>query len=273
MSTRIAILDLYDGYPNEGMRCIKSLTEGFFKQKNINGSYEVFDVRGQNSFPEISQFDLFIGSGGPGSPIFQGEEWELSYADFLKNILQYNEKNDQKKHLLLICHSFQIMVQAFGLGVVCKRKSTSFGVMPVHQTPEAATEPLFEGLQDPFWAVDSRDYQVIHPDHEHLDAMGGKILALEKERPHLPYERAIMGMRLSPEVVGFQFHPEADAEGMMRYFQQEDKKMAVVNEHGEEKFLEMIDRLDDPDKILLTEATIIPKFLELAYTTSQEIMA
>ena len=36
-----------------------------------------------------------------------------------------------------------------------------------------------------------------------------------------------MAIRFSREIVGVQFHPEADAEGMMRYFQREDKQKQV----------------------------------------------
>src|SRR5215212_3449542 len=49
--------------------------------------------------------------------------------------------------------------------------------------------------KDPFYAVDSRDYQVTAPDYRKINAMGGKILTLEKERPHVPFERAIMALR------------------------------------------------------------------------------
>jgi homoserine O-succinyltransferase len=31
--------------------------------------------------------------------------------------------------------------------------------------PDGKNEPVFEGLRDPFYSVDSRDYQVIEPDH------------------------------------------------------------------------------------------------------------
>ena len=70
-----------------------------------------------------------------------------------------------------------------------------------------------------------------------------------------------MAIRFSDEIFGTQFHPEADAEGMARYFQKEEKKMAITKEYGIEKFNEMVERLNDPDKISLTEKTIIPKFL------------
>jgi S-adenosylmethionine:tRNA-ribosyltransferase-isomerase (queuine synthetase) len=51
---------------------------------------------------------------------------------------------------------------------------------------------------------------------------------------------------------------------MRRYFLQADKKQAVINEHGEEKFYDMIEYLKDPDKIMLTESVIIPTFLKNA---------
>jgi homoserine O-succinyltransferase len=273
MSTEvnIAILDLYDGYPNEGMRCIKMLLDDFLAQEGIKGHYDIFDLRTNGHLPNISEYDIFVSTGGPGSPIVQDLAWENQYFDFIDEILTYNRAYDDKKHLFLICHSFQLMVQRFDFGLVCKRMSTSFGVMPVHVTNEAHNEILFEGLENPFWTVDSRDYQVIQPNTENLEKYGATILALEKIRPHIPLERAIMGIRLTDEVVGFQFHPEADAEGMQRYFLQPEKKMAVVTEHGEEKFEEMIEYLDDPDKIILTESVIIPKFLNNALQKIQQL--
>ena len=39
----------------------------------------------------------------------------------------------------------------------------SFGVFPMHRTEEAFNEPVFDGLQDPFYAVDSRSFQVTEP--------------------------------------------------------------------------------------------------------------
>jgi GMP synthase-like glutamine amidotransferase len=270
VEVKIAILDLYDGYPNEGMRCIKMLLGQFTTQNGVKGHYDVFDVRGENNFPELVEYDIFISTGGPGSPVVQGAVWESQYFNFIVSLFEHNEHQENKKHLFLICHSFQLLVQHFNLGLVCKRMSTSFGVMPVHQTDEGQNEILFEGLEEPFWAVDSRDYQVIQPNTENFKKIGAKILALEKIRPHVPLERAIMGVRWTNEIVGFQFHPEADAEGMQRYFLQADKKIAVITEHGEDKFEEMIEHLNDPDKILLTESIIIPEFLNNALHSIKE---
>jgi GMP synthase-like glutamine amidotransferase len=73
-----------------------------------------------------------------------------------------------------------------------------------------------------------------------------------------------MAIRFSNEIFGTQFHPEADAEGMLRYFLKEDKKQNVIKNHGEEKYQSMINHLNDPDKILLTESVILPTFLNVA---------
>ncbi len=125
-------------------------------------------------------------------------------------------------------------------------------------------EPVFDGLKDPFYAVDSRDYQVIEPSHNRLRKMGGKVLCIEKERPHVPLERAIMAIRFNEFMLGTQFHPEADAEGMTMYLQREDKKKTVIDNYGEEKWRNMIEHLNDPDKIRSTYSHVIPNFLNMA---------
>ena len=142
----------------------------------------------------------------------------------------------------------------------------------MHLTQAGKREPVFDGLNDPFYAVDSRDYQVVQPDHEKLEELGAEILCIEKERAHVPYERAIMGIRFSDYMIGSQFHPEADAIGMSLYLQQEDKKNNVIENHGLAKWQRMIDRLNDPDKIAWTQSHVIPNFLKIALKSMQPAM-
>jgi hypothetical protein len=127
------------------------------------------------------------------------------------------------------------------------------------------SEPLFEGLNDPFYAVDSRDFQVISPNHNRLNEMGAQLLCIEKERPHVPYERAIMAIRFNENFFGTQFHPEADAIGMHLQLQTADKKRTVIENFGEEKWQSMVEQLQDPDKIMYTYNHILPKFLSMAF--------
>ncbi|HEX3387137.1 MAG TPA: GMP synthase, partial [Mucilaginibacter sp.] len=92
----------------------------------------------------------------------------------------------------------------------------------------------------------------------------------EKERPHVDLPRAMMAIRFSEYFISTQFHPEADALGMKNLLSKEEKKKEVVNEHGIDKYNDMLERLDDPDKIAHTQATIIPNFLDQAVLSWQE---
>ena len=150
------------------------------------------------------------------------------------------------------------------LGNICKRKSYSFGVMPIHKNEEGENDFLLQNLPEPFYGVDSRAYQFIEPNEDQLNKMGMKVVALEKMRPHIHLERAVMAIRFSDEIFGTQFHPEADPEGMMKNLEEEKYRSAMIENYGLAKYLETIDRLNDDDKILLTQAQILPRFLQHA---------
>lgn len=267
---KIAVLDMNAGHANEGMRCIKTLVEQFLTQKHIKGSYDVFDVRVKNEIPNIKDYDMFISSGGPGAPLIAGELWENNYFNFLDAVLLHNLSKPSTKYLFLICHSFQMACLHWDLAKVTKRRSTSFGVLPMHKTKSGQHEVLFQDLDDPFYAVDSRDYQVVGPKEWKLDSLDGKVLCIEKDRPNVALERAVMAIRFSNEIFGTQFHPEADAEGMTRYFKREDKKAVVIKKYGKRKYKNMLEHLNDDDKIMKTNAVIIPGFLKLAVEAMEE---
>ncbi|MGK2860890.1 MAG: type 1 glutamine amidotransferase [Chitinophagaceae bacterium] len=262
-SIRIAILDMNDGFPNQGMRCIRQIINEWSATLDKKIECTEFDVRQKNVLPDTS-FDIYISSGGPGDPLSSRfDDWDISWCKWVDEILRWNSNpsTTQKKFVFFICHSFQLASRFFNAGVVYKRKSTSFGVFPVHLLAEGKTEPVFQGLGEPFYAVDSRDYQVIQPNHDLLNEMGASILCIEKNRPHVPYERAVMGIRFNEFMIGTQFHPEADAEGMSIHLQTEEKRKTVIENHGEEKLNSMLEHLNDPDKIQWTYSHILPNFL------------
>ncbi len=217
-------------------------------------------------------FDIYISSGGPGDPIeSEGSEWEKKYFKLIDDLEDHNLSNaSQKKYGFFVCHSFQLMCRKYKLGVINMRKSPSFGILPVHQTHAAKNEPLFDGLSDPFYAVDSRLWQVIHPNEQRFIELNMQLLAIEKERPYVDLPRAMMAIRFSDYFFSTQFHPEADASGIRNLLLKDEKKNEVVNEHGLDKYNEMLERLDDPDKITHTQNTIIPNFLDQAVFGLQE---
>lgn len=263
---RIAILDLNEGRPNQGMRCINQIVDQWQISNELDVVKEEFDVRVKNQLPDTS-FDIYISSGGPGDPLStRFDDWDRSWNKWVNEMERWNDNpsNTQKKYIFFICHSFQLASRYFNAGILTKRRSTAFGVFPVHMLEAGKQEPVFDGLRDPFYAVDSRDYQLVQPNMPLLKKMGAQILCIEKERPHVPYERAIMGIRFNEYMIGTQFHPEADAIGMSRHLQTEEKRKTIIENYGEEKLSQMIEYLNDPDKILWTYEHILPNFLNIA---------
>ena len=272
---RIAILDLYEGKANQGMRCIRTILRDWSLQHDVELHTDEFDVRLKTELPDTS-YDIYISSGGPGDPLVSRfEDWDIAWCRWIDKIERWNANPStaQKKFVFFICHSFQLASRYFNVGLVSRRKSTAFGVFPVHMLEAGKEDPVFDNLKDPFYAVDSRDYQVIQPNHNLLNEMGASILCIEKSRPHVPYERAIMGIRFSEYMIGTQFHPEADASGMSVHLQTEEKRQTVIESHGLDKLNSMLDHLDDPDKIMWTQAHILPNFLNHAVEQLQEVPA
>ena len=258
--SKLAILDLYDGEANQGMRAIKNIVKGYQDQFD----WKVFDVRGKNELPDTS-YDVYISSGGPGSPLDGDGIWNKRLFELIDELWEFNRQNTgSKKFVFFICHSFQMACDHFDLARVLPRKSRSFGTTPIHKTQAGKKERFFEGLPAVFCAADFRLWQVIQPDYDMFIKMGAKIMALEKIRPHVPLERAIMAVRFSEEMFGVQFHPEGDPEGMLIHFSKPQNKQVIVKEHGQEKFDKMMADLKNPKAIQLTYDTILPNFLDEA---------
>lgn len=265
---RVAILDLYDNLPNEGMRCIKELlaeSDGKYWAQPV--AFEVFATRYKAEICSLD-FDIFVSTGGPGSPFDgDGKVWERRYFKWWEAVWRHNQRATRaqaRKYVFAICHSFQMMCRFFKLAEVTKRGSKSFGIMPIHKTPAGERERLYAGLENPFYAADFRDWQVVEPNTQTLQALGAEILSLEKIRPHIPLERSITAIRVSPEIIGVQFHPEADPRSMLVHAVKPERKQDIIAKHGEKKYAELMRRLQDPDCLAATRRAIIPGFLQEA---------
>lgn len=262
---KVAVIDMNNGVPNQGMRGILEVLYQYQEKTGIDLSPDVFDLRVKNEIPDTG-YDIYISSGGPGSPFEgEGQEWESKFFKLLDDLEAFNQTQQvRKKYIFLICHSFQMACRKYNLGQVTRRKSTAFGIFPITMTLNGAEDPVFEGLPNPFYAVDSRDWQVISGEEDHFENTSADVLAIEKYRPYVDLERCIMAIRFSKEMVGTQFHPEADPVGMKMYLLQDEKRVAITKDHGEEKYQDMIQSMDDPQRISLTQKLILPNFLNQA---------
>src|SRR5882672_2031139 len=87
---RVAILDLYKGQPNQGMRCLKEILKNYAGNNNLSLQWDEFDVRLKEQIPNLS-YDIYISTGGPGSPLeSEGSEWEKKYFRWLHQIEKHN---------------------------------------------------------------------------------------------------------------------------------------------------------------------------------------
>jgi GMP synthase-like glutamine amidotransferase len=260
---KAVLLDMYLGEENRGIPMLTAILKGYAGSL----TFDRLDVRGKNEVPGLD-YDIYIFSGGPGTPIEPDQPWWDPFTALILSLWEHNRTADvmgkRKKYVFFICHSFQIACHAFGLAQISERQKMSFGTFPVHKTHDGKDELIFKELTDPFYIADFRRYQVVQPDKVRFYEMGAHILCLEKLRPHVHHERAIMAVRFGPEMIGTQFHPEANPEGMLVHFQQSHRRDAVVEEYGEARYERMIRDLYNPLKIRHTFDTIIPTFLNQA---------
>src|SRR5688572_5209801 len=90
---RVAILDLYEGQANQGMRCLREILNQFGEANDLDLQWDEYEVRIAKQVPDLS-YDIYISSGGPGSPLeSEGSEWEKVYFHWLKHITDWN--NDE----------------------------------------------------------------------------------------------------------------------------------------------------------------------------------
>lgn len=260
---KITTLDLYNNERNEGMRCIKEIvSESINRNSSLNISYDVHETRFKDQLPDLS-YDIFISSGGPGSPFEdENKKWDKDYFNLIDNIWTHNQNNtEKKKYVFFICHSFQMMARYFRFGEVNKRFINSFGVLPFKKTDAGKNDLLIRDLSDPFYAADIRHWQVVNPDNKYIEELGAEILSWEVPENENRNNPSISAIRITDEIVGTQFHPEADPESMLFHFKQDERKEFLVERYGEEKYNEMISWLEHPDKIKLTRNTVLPNFL------------
>jgi homoserine O-succinyltransferase/O-acetyltransferase len=270
---KITTLDLYNNERNEGMRCIREIvTDAINSNNDLDVSYDVFETRYKGELPDLS-YDIFISSGGPGSPFEdQNKQWDKDYFNLLDKIWTHNQtKNDQKKFMFFICHSFQMMARYFQFGNVNQRFINSFGVMPFEKTSDGSEDVILKSLTDPFYAADIRHWQVTEPNQKMIDEFGAKILSWEIPEKENVNNPAITAVRISDEIVGTQFHPEADPESMLFHFKQDERKDFIIKRYNEEKYNEMIEWLQHPDKIKQTRNTVIPAFLNSAIQSLSKV--
>ena len=74
---RLALLDMNNGVPNQGMRCLREIIGRYENELD----WQEFEVRQKCELPDTN-FDIYISSGGPGSPL-EGGEWKDKFFELI----------------------------------------------------------------------------------------------------------------------------------------------------------------------------------------------
>jgi GMP synthase-like glutamine amidotransferase len=255
-----------NGHVNQAMRCLRGIVSLFFDRVHEHNPHlgcELIDVSPRNTdLPIPDTADLYISSGGPGSPYDgDGMSWVSDYSRYLDGVVESAEQGgEDQRALFAICYSFEMVVRHFRLAAIVPRVERKFGVMPVYTTIEGQQHPLLSPFGDRLFAFEHRNWEAVDLDTIRLGSFGGKLLARES-RDGMSKGRAILGLDVAPGVEAVQFHPEADRPGVMNWVSRPEQAAAFRAMYGEVTYQAMLRTLDDPRRLARTYALVIPGWM------------
>jgi GMP synthase-like glutamine amidotransferase len=273
-AVRVCIVDMNDGHVNQAMRCLRSIVAQFFDRvvaHNPGLACHVSEVSPRDTnAPVPRDADLYLSSGGPGSPFEgDGEPWVDDYYRFADDVVEAAiGAGERQKALFGVCYSYEMLVRKFAVAKVAPRTERKFGVMPIYTTQDGQRHPLLSAFGDRLFAFEHRNWEAVDLDAAKLRALGGKVLAQES-RDGVSKGRAILGFEVAPGIEAVQFHPEADRAGVINWVARPEQAAAFKETYGEVTYQAMLRTLDDPRRLARTYALVIPgwmtrKFNQLA---------
>lgn len=200
MRKRIALISMYAGDPAPGYFALEAMA------KAHGDLVSICDVRLGETLPALDSFDVLLSSGGPGDPT-ELESWGKPYIDLIETIRVHNAAHPENpKRVFLVCHSFQIMSYAWGIGTISKRQTALWGVHPQHV--QAIHTPVDRHVfpQQDFYALESRFYQVM-PTQDYdvkCDDKGIVITACDDNGALTAWQTT------DGHIAATQFHPEGE---------------------------------------------------------------
>jgi GMP synthase-like glutamine amidotransferase len=255
-----------NAHVNQAMRCLRGIATSFFAhvaRHNPQLPCELVEVspRDTNN-PVPRDCDLYVSSGGPGSPFDgDGQPWADDYGRFADHVVEgATAGGERQKALFAICYSFEMVVRHYTLAQIGPRAERKFGVMPIYTTPEGQRHPLLAAFGDRLFAFEHRNWEAIELDEGRLRALGGKLLARES-RDGVSKGRALLALDVARGIEAVQFHPEADRPGVMNWVARPEQAAAFKAVYGEVTYQAMLRTLDDPRRLARTFALVIPGWL------------
>jgi GMP synthase-like glutamine amidotransferase len=263
---RLCIIDMNNAHANQAMRCLRGIATSFFDlvgRTNPGLACELVEVSPRDTNNIIPRdCDLYVSSGGPGSPFDgDGEAWVADYGAFSDHVVDSATRGGaDRSALFAICYSFEMVVRHFKLAEIGPRAERKFGVMPIYTTPEGQRHPLLAAFGDRLFAFEHRNWEAIELDEARLRGLGGRLLARES-RDGVSKGRALLALDVAAGIEAVQFHPEADRPGVMNWVAPPEQAAAFKATYGEVTYNAMLRTLDDPRRLARTFALVIPGWL------------
>jgi GMP synthase-like glutamine amidotransferase len=256
-----------NGVANQATRCFRRIFEGFTHrvlEANPGLHITLQHVQPRNLGEQPSRdADLILSSGGPGAPSDGYEApWCTGYRKFVDHVVESTIKDAARSPaLFVVCHSFEIAVQHFGVARMSRRETLKFGVFPAYMTPEGLDSALFKPFGDRLFTWEHRRWEALDLDARKLRDLGGRLLATESRIGGADKGQGLMSFEFAPGVVGTQFHPEADRTGVLAWITQPEHSDAVKEAYGSSLYDRMIKTLSNPTRLAKTYALMAPGWL------------
>ncbi|MFL5346938.1 MAG: hypothetical protein ACJ8AT_19315 [Hyalangium sp.] len=268
---RIGLIDMNNGVPNQAIRSFRSIIATFTERvraRNPGLTVTTTHVQPRN-LGEVPppDCDLYLSTGGPDSPVdgFK-EHWATHLRTFFDKVVDGQlQHGTTAPSLFAVCYSFELAVLHFGIAQMIPRER-KFGIMPVYPTDEGLASPMFAPFGDRLFVWEHRSWQAVDLDEKKLSELGGMLLARES-RDGMSKGRGLMAFRFTRGVDGTIFHPEADRPGVLNWLDRPEQAKAVTDAYGELVYQRMRKTVDDPTRLALTYALLLPGWMARTFNT------
>lgn len=264
---KLCLVDMNNGVANEATRCFRRLFDAFATRvrtanPGLEISFKHVQPRNLGELPDLD-VDLVLSSGGPGSPLDgYGDGWCVGYRRFIDSVVERTLQNPlSAPGLFVVCHSFEITVQHFGIARMERRDDLKFAIFPAYVTEAGRRSSLLAPFGDRLFAWEHRRYQAVELDAHKLRSLGGQLLATESRPGQDDKGPSLLAFHFAPGVDGTQFHPEADRGGVLAWINRPEHAAALKDAYGNSLYERMMKTLADPARLARTFALLIPSWL------------
>jgi GMP synthase-like glutamine amidotransferase len=264
---KVCFIDMNAGVENQAIRCLQSVIARFeaeLRESNPTLPIDVVTVSPRDTLTPIPRgHDLYIASGGPGSPLEGlGTPWYDDFRRLTDGLLEAHDRDPRDAaSMFAICYSYELMAMHLDIAEVVQRDGRKFGVMPIYTTTAGRHHPLLAPFGDRLFAFEHRNWEVVNMDETRLALMNGAVLARESREGRDDKGLAVLAFNVGEAVETVQFHPEADLAGIFNWIDRPEQATAFKESYGDHTFERMLKTISNPERVARVHHEVIPGWM------------